>query len=111
MRLHVAVIAAENLLQTVTREVFGDVDELTAAVVALAGIAFGVLVGEMAPHRSHDGGRDDVLAGDEFEVAPLAGKFLLHGGAKLGVGIADTAQIDHKLLLDVKISFIVSYPA
>ena len=47
MRLHVGVVGAEELLRAVDRELLGDVDELAAAVVALAGVAFGVLVGEL----------------------------------------------------------------
>ena len=48
VRLHVGVFGAEQLLGAVDGELLGDVDVLAAAVVALAGIAFGVLVGELA---------------------------------------------------------------
>jgi hypothetical protein len=45
MRLHVGVVGAE-LLGAVDGELLRDIDELTAAVIALARITFGVLVGE-----------------------------------------------------------------
>jgi hypothetical protein len=43
---------AEQLLAAVDRQLLGDVDVFAAAVVALARIAFGVLVGELAALRS-----------------------------------------------------------
>ena len=46
VRLDVGVLGAEELLRALDRERLGDVDELAAAVVALARIALGVLVGE-----------------------------------------------------------------
>ena len=48
VRLHVGVAGAEQLLDAVDGQLLDDVDELAAAVVALAGIALGVLVGELA---------------------------------------------------------------
>ena len=49
VRLDVGVLGAEQLLGAVDRQLLGDVDVLAAAVVALAGIPLGVLVGE---HRA-----------------------------------------------------------
>ena len=46
VRLHIGVLGAEELLDAVACDVFDLVDDLVAAVVALAGIALGVLVGE-----------------------------------------------------------------
>ena len=46
MRLNVGVDGAEELLHAVDRDGLDLVDELAAAVVALAGIALGVLVGQ-----------------------------------------------------------------
>jgi hypothetical protein len=44
MRLHVRVVGAEQLLGAIDRELLGDVDEPTAAVVAPARVALGILV-------------------------------------------------------------------
>ena len=57
VRLHVRVLGAEELLGAVAREVLHHVGELAAAVVALAGIALGVLVGEDRPGRFEHGAR------------------------------------------------------
>ena len=59
--LHVGVASAEELAGAVAGEVLDEVDLLAAAVVALAGVALGVLVGEDGAHSLHDGGAGDVL--------------------------------------------------
>jgi hypothetical protein len=46
VRLQVGVIGAEELLRARVADLLGAVDDLAAAVVALAGIALGVLVGQ-----------------------------------------------------------------
>ncbi len=72
VRLHVGEAAAEQLLRALDGEVLGDVDELAAAVVALAGIAFGVLVGQHRALRLQHGAGDDVLGGDQLDLVALA---------------------------------------
>ena len=64
--------AREELEGTLLGEPLGDVDVLAAAVVALAGQALGVLVGEPAALRLEDGREDVVLAGDELDLVVLA---------------------------------------
>jgi hypothetical protein len=60
--LHVHALAAgEERESPVAGEVFHDVDHFAATVVALAGQAFGVLVGERAARGLHDGGGNVVL--------------------------------------------------
>ena len=72
VRLDVGVLGAEQLLRAVDRELLGDVDVLAAAVVALAGIALGVLVGQHAALALEDRLRDEVLGGDHLERPLLA---------------------------------------
>ena len=72
VRLHVGVLGAEELLGAVARQVLHDVGELAAAVVALAGIAFGVLVGEDAAGGFEHRFGGEVLAGDQLELGVLA---------------------------------------
>ncbi len=72
VRLHVRVLGAEQVERALDREALGDVDVLAAAVVALARIALGVLVGEdrsLALEHRH---RDEVLGRDHLERALLA---------------------------------------
>ncbi len=46
MRLHVRVIGAEQFLGAIDRGLLDHVSVFTAAIVTLAGVAFGVLVGK-----------------------------------------------------------------
>ena len=54
-----------RLFHPVTGKVLGLVDDLVAAVVALAGVALGVLVGEDGAGGLHHRRRGEVLAGDD----------------------------------------------
>ena len=69
-------------------ELLGDVDELAAAVVALARIAFGVFVGHHRALRLEHGAGDDVLRGDQFDLVALAAELELDraGDFRIGVG-------------------------
>ena len=70
-------------------ERLGDVDELAAAVVALARQPFGVLVREPAALGLHDGGRGVVLAGDQLDLVVLPAALTLHRLPELGVEVGD----------------------
>ena len=85
VRLHVGVFGAEELLGAVDRELLGDVDVLAAAVVAAAGVALGVLVGQHRALGLQHGARGEVLAGDHFEGAALAAELRREDGGDLGV--------------------------
>ena len=47
MWLHVGCICAKKLLDAVNGQLFGNVNKLATAVVALAGVAFSVFIGEL----------------------------------------------------------------
>ena len=94
VRLHVGVVGAEDALRTVDRETLGDVDELAAAVVAPAGIAFGVLVGEHRTRRFAHRAAGVVLRGDQFEVLALTPLLARDGGGDLGVLRGDRAGFE-----------------
>ena len=84
---------AKELLGALDGDAFDLVDVLAAAVVALARIAFGVLVGELAALSLHDGRRGVVFAGDHFDVLLLTVGFGLNElpdfavGHRNGVGV------------------------
>ena len=82
-------VAVEKLLGAVAGEVFDNVDELAAAVVAFAGVAFGVFVGEGRGGGGHDGRGDVVFGGDKFEGGLLAAGFVGDGLPELGVFLGD----------------------
>jgi hypothetical protein len=67
----------------------GLVDELAAAVVALAGIALGVLVGQHRSGGLQHRAADDVLGGDQLDLLALAGELAADGGGELGVALGE----------------------
>jgi len=81
VRLHVGVLGAEQFLGPLDGEFFGEIDELAAAVVALARVALGVLVGHHRAARLQDRLGGVVLAGDHDQLVVL-----LLGLAADGVG-------------------------
>ncbi len=87
MRLHVGGFGAKNLFDAVDGQLLGHVDEFAATVVALAGVALGVFIGELAALGGHHGRRGVVFAGDQLDVVLLAGVFSLDGSVKLGIGL------------------------
>ncbi len=95
--LHVGGFGAEQLLDAVNGQLLDHVDVLATAVVALAGIALGVLVGQLRTLGGHHGRRGVVLGGDQLDVVFLALVFLLDGGKDLGVDLVDrkTAAFEH----------------
>ena len=72
VRLHVRMLCAEELLGAVDGKLFRDVDVLAAAVPALARVPLGILVGQHATLRLHDGGTGEVFRGDQLDVIELA---------------------------------------
>ena len=87
VRLHVRVVGAEQRLDPVDRELLDVVDDRVAAVVPLARVALGVLVGQHGADRGHDRWRGEVLAGDQLDAGGLAFDFTLDERDDLGVGI------------------------
>ena len=69
--LHVGVLCAVELLRAVDGELLADVDELAAAVVALPGVAFSVLVGQRRAEHLQNRPARVVLRRDEDDVAAL----------------------------------------
>ena len=69
-----------------------------AAVVTLAGVAFGVLVGQLGALGFHHGRRAVVFAGDQLNVLLLAVVFSLDGGKNFGVDDLDgIGALEHDL--------------
>src|SRR4051812_15295514 len=66
------MLGAEELLRAVDRELLYLVDDLTAAVVALARISLGVLVRRRRPDCLEHRRPGEVLRGDQLDLAALA---------------------------------------
>src|SRR6185295_13719681 len=73
----------------------GDIDVFAAAVVALAGIAFGVLVGELAALDHQHRAADVVLRGNQLDVVFLALIFEPDGVPHLRVGLGEQIGGEH----------------
>ena len=91
VRLDVGVLGAEQRLGAVDRQLLGDVDVLAAAVVALAGIALGVLVGQHRALALEHRHRDEVLRGDHLQRALLALELERQHLGDLGIDLGEGA--------------------
>ena len=83
--LNIRETATEELLRPIYCKVLGNVHELAPAIVPAAGVAFRILVCHDAALCFHDSRRDDVFAGNQFDLVALATKFLTHSGGKFRV--------------------------
>ncbi len=86
MWLHVYMVGPKERLRAVNGELLHEVNILAAAIVALAGVAFGVFVGEHRALRFQHGAGHDVFGGNQFQFVVLTPFFLPNGGVHLGVG-------------------------
>ena len=71
VRLHVDPFGAEELLQPLNGQRFALVHHLATAIVALAGVSFGILVRQAAAHSLHDLVADEILRGDQLNTFQL----------------------------------------
>ncbi len=85
MGLHVNVLGAEQFFGPVARQIFNDIDELAAAVIALAGVALGVLVGQDAASGFEHGFGSEIFARDQFQLRALALCLMTDGVVNFGV--------------------------
>jgi len=95
MGLHVGVFGAEQRLAAVDGELLGDVDVLAAAVVALARIALGVLVGQHRTLGREHARTSVVLRGDQLDVVFLAGALGFQGRPQFRVEALDGVVGEH----------------
>ena len=89
MRLHVGVIGAEQRLGALNGKLFDNVNVFAAAVVALARITFGVLVGQAAALRFHYARTGVVFGSNQFDVRFLALRLATNGGGQLIIEARD----------------------
>ena len=84
-----AFSAPEKLQRPVDGQLLDDIHELAAAVVAPAGVAFGIFIGEDGALSSQDRGARVVLRGDHLQPLLLAPAFVLNRLPNLGVGLLE----------------------
>ena len=78
-------VAVEGLEGTRAAEILDLVDVLVSAIVAVAGHALGVLVGEGAAEGFNDGEGCEVLGGNQLYPSALPPLFLLDQVVDLGI--------------------------
>ena len=93
MGLDVGVVCAEEFLGAVYGELFYDVDEFAAAVVAPSGVALGVFVGEDGPLGLEDCAAGVVFGRDEVDVLALPSYFALDGVGYAGVAVVEGGHL------------------
>ena len=76
---------AEEFAEAVACKVLDDVVELTAAVVTLSGVSFGVFVREDGSDRFKDGFADYVLGCDKLQTVYLTSVFFLDKCKDFGI--------------------------
>ena len=106
MGLNVAMLAAEKFFKSVPSEIFRHIDKFAAAVIALSGQSLRIFIRQMRTGRGHDRGRNDIFAGNQFDIVLLAFEFRVHRGIQLRVGLFDDGHIDHGKHL----SFLSCFP-
>ena len=89
IRLNVGVAAVKQHAGALDRERLGDIDELAAAVITPARIAFRVFVGQHRPLSLQYGARHDVFRGDEFDLIALAAEFEFDRAGDFRVGCGE----------------------
>ena len=85
VRLDIGVLGAVQALRALDGQRLDLVDDVAAAVVALARIALGVLVGGDAADRLHDRRPREVLRGDQLELVALAVQLAVEKGRDRGI--------------------------
>src|SRR5215469_3754114 len=91
MWLHVSMFGAKQLPGALASQLLHLIGELAAAVIALAGIAFRVFVGEHRAHGFEHGFADKILRGDQLQSFMLAADFVVNGGGNLWINFTERA--------------------
>ena len=87
MRLHIDELRAKQLFRTLDGKCLNNIDMLAAAVIAAAGIAFGIFVGQNRALRLQNTGADDVLGCDHLDLVLLANQLMPDRRRQFRIGI------------------------
>ncbi len=98
VRLHVDVLAAEDLPRAIAGQVLHDVGILAAAVVTASRIALGIFIGEDRAGGFQHRFRNKVFAGNHLQPLVLAEGFVVNGGGYIGIGLGEGQRhaVSHK---------------
>ena len=94
--LHIGEAALEERLRPLAGEILDSVVELAAAVVALARVALGVLVGQLGTLRLHDKGAGVIFRRNQLNMFFLALAFLGQGPGYFRIKVFDSRRwVEH----------------
>src|SRR5262249_1093123 len=101
---HIDMLRSEQLFRTLDRKIFDDVHEFASAVVASAGISFGVLVGKHRSGRLEHGAIRKVFGSNQLESGRLAAFFILNSGMDIGIHFLERRMnsVHRYLVVDTK---------
>ena len=99
MGLDVGVLCPVQLAGTLDGNILHLVHIDAAAVVALAGQTFGILVGQDAAHGCHDSRGNDVLAGNQLDVLALTGQLAVHCRCQFRIDRVDQTDGVHHFIV------------
>ena len=85
MRLHVHVLGSKDLLGAFDGEAFNRIDMLASAVIAFAGIPFGILIRHHAALGGQDRGAGEIFRSDQQQFVTLP--LLLGDDGLVGLGV------------------------
>ena len=74
--LDIGRFSAKQFLHTIDRQLFGDIDIFTSAIVTSAGIAFRIFVCKVGSHSFHNSFRNNIFRRYKFNIVLLSVKFL-----------------------------------
>ncbi len=98
VRLNVGMLRAEQRFRALDSESFHLVDVLATAVVPLAGIALGVLIGQVRACRREHRGRNEVFARDKLYLRALTAELFFNARRNFGIGLFDDVEFHYVLL-------------
>ena len=107
MGLYVGVLRAKKFLGTLPRQLLHHIGKLASAVVAFAGIAFSIFIGEDRTHGFEHSLADKILGGDQFQAFMLTADFVIDSGGHLRICFVERAG--HGIIFhDVSLGLLAS---
>ncbi len=92
MRLDIGEFAAEKLLRPVDGDFLRHIDEFAPAIIAPAGIALGIFVGQYAALGFENRARDDILRCNQLDLRLLAQGFRVDRLGNRRIGLVQRRQ-------------------
>src|SRR5690348_9895644 len=105
MRLDVGEAASEQLLRALDRQRLDRVRRRAALIVAAAGIAFGIFVGEDRALRLEYGLADDIFGRDQFDLGLFPAELVADRVLDRGILLAQPAG--EETLRDAVVLFLL----